>query len=107
MRRERTTFFFVAFISSLKISEEIFMTEKLVNWSCEYTDTFGGEANYSWVKRADFQLPQNASDRQIVARAKRELGLNGVRCRRFLHGEGFELRPFNSCTVVFISICQS
>jgi hypothetical protein len=27
-------------------------------YSVEYTDTFGGEANYSWVRRATVQMPE-------------------------------------------------
>ena len=34
---------------------------------------------------------------------KRQLsGLTGQRCRRFDHGEGFELRPIGACVVAFV-----
>ena len=72
-------------------------------WEAEYTDTFGGQANYSWVKRATFELPQAANRRQIVSAGKAALGLTGVRCRTSDFGEGFELRPYGSCTVLFIT----
>jgi len=71
-------------------------------WNAELTDTFGGQANYSWVRRAELELPEAATDRQIVTAAKAALGLTGTRCRRFDHGEGFELRPCGSCTVAFV-----
>jgi hypothetical protein len=29
----------------------------LLEWHCELTDTFGGEANYSWIRRETLQLP--------------------------------------------------
>jgi len=71
-------------------------------WTVELTDTFGGEANYSWVRRDSFELPASASDRRIISTAKAALGLTGTRCRRFDYGEGFELRPSGSCTVAFV-----
>jgi hypothetical protein len=74
-----------------------------MKFQAELTDIFGGEANYSWVRRAEFSLPDNASDLAVVLRAKAELGLAGVRCRRTDLGETIELRPYGSCTVAFIS----
>jgi len=71
--------------------------------TAEYTDTFAGEANYAWVRRRTVDVPDNASDRMIVRRAKAALGLAGVRCRRTDIGETIELRPVGSCTVVFIT----
>lgn len=69
----------------------------------EYTDTFGGEANYSWVVRKEFEVPASASDLQIVRHAKKLLGLNGVRCTREDWGDMLVLYPHGSCTVVFIT----
>jgi hypothetical protein len=74
-----------------------------MKFQVELTDTFAGQANYSWVRRAEFSLPDSATDRAIVSRAKAELGLTGVRCRRTDLGETMELRPCGSCTVAFIS----
>lgn len=71
-------------------------------WEVELTDTFGGEANYSWVTRETFELPADATARQIVTAAKAALGLTGCRCRTFDCGEGFELRPSGSLTVAFV-----
>lgn len=79
-----------------------FMSD-LIQWEAEYTDTFGGQANYCWCKKAKFELSANSTDRQIVMAAKSELGLTGVRCKTSSYGEGFELRPVGSCTVVFVS----
>jgi hypothetical protein len=73
-----------------------------MQWNLELTDTFGGQANYSWVRRDQLELPATASDRRIVREAKAALGLTGQRCRRFDYGEGFELRPVGSCSVAFI-----
>ena len=73
-----------------------------MQWNLELTDTFGGQANYSWCNRETIELPETASDRQIITAAKAALGLTGQRCRRFSYGEGFELRPVGACAVAFI-----
>ena len=72
--------------------------------NCEYTDTFGGQANYCWVDRVTLELPDNLSDLAIVRRAKAALGLNGVKGQMFSHGDMWEFRPHNSCTVAFFTV---
>lgn len=74
---------------------------RIVN--AEYTDTYAGEANYGWVRRATFELPANATDLQIVRAAKKRLGLAGVRCTREDMGDTIVLRPLGSCTVLFVN----
>jgi hypothetical protein len=74
-----------------------------MKFQAEFTDTYGGEANYSWVRRAEFDAPDSASDLAIVRRAKAELGLSGVRCYRSDLGDSIELRPVGSCAVAFIT----
>ena len=71
---------------------------------CEYTDTFAGEANYSWVRRAEVELPDGATDRAIVRAGKAALGLTGTRCRTVNHGDSWELRPVGSLTVAFLVV---
>ena len=39
----------------------------------ELTDTFAGEANYCWLKRATFQAPCDASSQMLIRRARRAL----------------------------------
>jgi hypothetical protein len=68
----------------------------------EMTDTFGGEANYSWVRRGEVSLREGASDLALVRAVKAELGLTGVRCQREEYGEQIVLRPVGACVVVFI-----
>jgi hypothetical protein len=68
----------------------------------ELTDTFGGDPNYSWVRRIEFEAPEDASDRMLVTRAKKGLGYTNYPCRKFLTGDTIELRPANECTVIFI-----
>jgi hypothetical protein len=74
-----------------------------MRFRAELTDTFGGEANYSWVRRVELEAPESISDLALVRRAKAALGLSGVRCERSNHGDMLELRPVGSCTVMFLS----
>jgi hypothetical protein len=69
----------------------------------EYTDTFGGEANYTWVKRATLEMPIGASDRAIMRAAKAAVGLSATRGRTVTHGDAFEFRPYGVCAVMFVS----
>lgn len=90
-------------------------------YQIEYTDTFGGEANYSWVNRAIITMPElthygytgstdgsysranKIANREIMKRAKAEMGLTGVRGRTYHHGDMSEFRPHGMCTVMFIN----
>jgi hypothetical protein len=88
-------------------------------YNVEYTDTFSGEANYSWVRRATVTMPElthygydggtnywkanKASDRQLMRRAKAAMGLTGVRGTREEMGDTIVFRPYGSCTVMFVS----
>lgn len=78
-------------------------TENTVTVQFEFTDTFGGEANYSWVRRHEAQFPADISDRALVIRAKAWAGLTGVPCRKENLGDLIALYPQGSCTVLFIS----
>lgn len=78
-------------------------TDNLINYSIEYTDTFGGEANYAWVRRAIIQAPADISNSALMRRAKKEMGLSGVRGRTSEYGDTLEFRPYRCCTVLFIT----
>lgn len=69
----------------------------------EYTDTFGGEANYSWVKRATIEAGDEPSDLALMRRAKAALGLSGLRGRTLRHGDMIEFRPYGMCCVLFVT----
>lgn len=85
----------------------------------EYTDTFGGEANYSWVHRAKVTMPElthygydggtnyaRANKRynnELMRRAKAKMGLTNVRGVTRVQGDDIEFRPHNMCTVMFIT----
>lgn len=67
----------------------------------EHTDTFGGDANYSWVRR--WHTSRDLSDLALVRLAKRLCGLSGHRCRVDNMGDCIALYPRGICQVIFIS----
>lgn len=92
-------------------------------YDVEYTDTFSGEANYSWVRRGSVTVPElthygfdglfyyaQANRRQmvqVVRKAKALMGLTNVKCRREMHGDLIALYPYGSCTVLFINYSEA
>lgn len=91
-------------------------------YQIEYTDTFGGEANYSWVRRSVIRMPElthygydggtnyskanRTYNRELMKAAKAEMGLTGVRGRTFHHGDMSEFRPYGMCTVLFVTYLE-
>jgi hypothetical protein len=73
-----------------------------MKYQFEKTDTFGGEANYCWVKREIVQVPDGTSDKLIVALAREWAGW-GVRSEIENYGDAITLRPRGVCEVVFIT----
>ena len=71
----------------------------------EVTDTFGGVANYSWVRRGSIDIPANLSDLALVRRIKAEIGWSGVRCQKEDSGAMISLKPYGVCEVLFINTC--
>jgi len=72
----------------------------------EVTDTFGGEANYCWVRRYRITDATGLTDAQIIRRAKKAAGWTGVRCARDDIGETLALRPRGVCQIMFVSYCE-
>jgi hypothetical protein len=88
-------------------------------YQVEYTDTFGGQANYSWVKREKVSMPElthygydggtnyakanKVFTRELMRKAKAAVGLTGVRGRVTEHGGNIEFRPYRMCTVMFVT----
>lgn len=72
-------------------------------YEIEVTDTFGGEANYSWVNRHKLVVAEGASQLAIVRAAKRKAGWSGLRCRTSESNSGIELRPYGILQVMFVS----
>lgn len=77
--------------------------QTIINW--ELTDTFGGEANYSWVKRgnAPSHEGEGFSDLAAIRRVKKAVGWSGIRCAVENYGDSITLRPAGMCQVCFIS----
>jgi len=88
-------------------------------YDVEYTDTFGGEANYSWVRRATISVPElthygydgssgfvkaeKIANRELMKAAKAAMGLTGVRGVTYHRGDMSEFRPYRACTVMFVN----
>ena len=70
-------------------------------YTFEYTDTFGGEANYCWVNRGTVEAK---SPKHAARLAKSELGLTGVKGDIKLNqGDDYHWTPRGSATILFIS----
>jgi len=69
----------------------------------EMTDTFGGEANYSWVRRCSLPLPDSTTDLSLVRKAKRWAGWAGMRATTTKFGDTIEIRPACMSQVLFIT----
>ena len=70
-------------------------------WNLEHTDTFGGEANYCWVNRAEIEAK---TDAQVIRAAKRFAGFTGMRCRTDKYGDTIQITPIGRhapCMTVF------
>lgn len=81
-------------------------------WQVEVTDTFGGDANYCWVRRYTIErMPEHialsTAARQrnwLVRTAKRLAGYNGVRGRVTAdYGDNIEWKPYRVLHVMFIT----
>ena len=73
----------------------------------EHTNTYGGEANYCWVRR--YYCTDNLTDAQKIRLAKRVTGYTGYRCRtEHLGGnDDIAIRPAGVCHIIFISYVES
>lgn len=87
-------------------------------YQIEITDTFGGEANYSWVKRETIAMPElthygydgatnyakanKAYRRQLVRKAKAIAGWTGHPCKVEDWGDTLRIEPRGTCMVAFV-----
>jgi hypothetical protein len=69
----------------------------------ELTDTFGNEANYSWVRRGEFEMASDATQSQIMRRVKAELDLTNHRCRVENTGDMLVIKPSGMLVVGFVT----
>jgi len=77
----------------------------------ELTDTFGGEANYAWVKRGVVELKlgetiDSITNLAIVRRVKAAIDWQGIHCETESWGDDITLRPRGMCQVCFISVTE-
>ena len=66
------------------------------------TDTFGGEANYSWANRHEFAIHKAASQRNITRKAKALVGMTGVRADTYDYDTGLTIKPRGYNQVIFV-----
>lgn len=88
-------------------------------YQIEVTDTFAGEANYSWVKRETITMPELTAfgydggtnyvaankrfERQLVRKAKAFAGWTGRRCNVESYGDMIAIRPRGAAMVAFVT----
>lgn len=66
-----------------------------------YTDTFSGEANYCWLRQANFTL-KVYNKRSVIRKAKALMGLTNVRGVTEDWGDCLRFKPYRSNTVMFV-----
>ena len=66
------------------------------------TDTFNGEANYSWANRYEFAINSGASQRNIVRKAKLLAGMTGVKADTYDYSESLAIKPRGYNQVIFV-----
>lgn len=72
-------------------------------WNIEVTDTYGGEANYCWVRRYTIPSKKDETDLQVIRRAKKAAGLTGVRCRSQNYGDSWRLDICGAAICMFVN----
>ena len=70
----------------------------------EYTDTFGGEPNYCWVRRETLELPVGLSDRAIMRRLRKAMRLTGIKGRWIVFGDAWKFRPYKCQTILMANV---
>ena len=76
----------------------------MVTWDIEVTDTYGGEANYSWVYRYAVRTSDDISDLALVRRIKSAAGYSGIRGQTCISGDYVEIRFPARCVVIFANV---
>ena len=89
-------------------------------YEVELTDTFGGQANYCWIKRDQVYMPQltdygytgssdgsyskanRAYERELMRKAKAAMGLTGIRGKKEHWGDTIAFYPYGMNVVMFI-----
>ena len=82
------------------------MGTPIIRWNAELTDTFGGEANYSWVQREQLKINSNYCGAWIVRTAKAAFGLTSVPHKTTDFGDSMRI-DFPSINSVLFLDCAS
>ena len=75
---------------------------KMMKVTVTQTDTFGGEANYAWANRYEFAINSEASQRNIVRKAKFAAGMTGVKADTYDYGDSLTIKPRGYNQVIFV-----
>ena len=73
-------------------------------WSIEHTDTFGGEANYCWLRKYKIDIPESYNRSWIVRKVKEQLGWTGDRVLVEDWGDYLTLRHSRHCEIAFATL---
>ena len=75
---------------------------KMIKCVVTVTDTFGGEANYGWVKRYEF-VPRNIeSQRSVVRQAKALANMTAVKADTYDYGDSYTVKPRGYNQIIFV-----
>lgn len=90
-----------------------------ITYDVELTDTYGGEANYSWVNRKTVIMPElthygydgssnytkanRIFNRELMRKAKASVGLTGIRGKVEDYGDDLSFRPYRICQIMFVT----
>lgn len=83
-----------------------------MKYQIEVTDTFGGEANYCWVRRETVELPEygprrTAFRRRMLREVRRVTGWPvSVRLNTSDYGDDMRVDPRGMCQVCFVSFVE-
>jgi len=78
----------------------------MAKYKFELTDTFAGEPNYGWCRRATVELPEGVGDKWLLLAAREWAGFDGRRCTVDRHNDSadtYEIRPRGLLQVLFVS----
>lgn len=88
-------------------------------YDIEVTDTFGGEANYCWVKRFTITMPElthygydggsnyakanRIFERELMKKAKALAGFTGLQGVKCSYGDDISFKPYGLNLIMFIN----
>ena len=76
----------------------------MATWDIEVTDTYGGEANYSFARRYAVRTSDDISDLALIRRIKSAAGYSGIRGQTCISGDFVEIRFPARCVVIFATV---